>query len=111
MIRRTQRSTLFRSTRLFRSGLHRSETQCVDAATGELFDGQTRFEPARFFEALQRDAVGFDEGVVELFVLFLVERAVEVVVAAFVVACGAKGDGRSEERRVGKECRSRWSPY
>ena len=27
--------------------------------------------------------------------------------------CGAAGgdDGRSEERRVGKECRSRWSPY
>ena len=23
----------------------------------------------------------------------------------------AKGVGRSEERRVGKECRSRWSPY
>src|SRR2546422_5029749 len=23
----------------------------------------------------------------------------------------AAGDGRSEERRVGKECRSRWSPY
>ena len=22
-----------------------------------------------------------------------------------------KGDYRSEERRVGKECRSRWSPY
>src|SRR2546426_12141245 len=22
-----------------------------------------------------------------------------------------KGKGRSEERRVGKECRSRWSPY
>src|SRR2546430_17700312 len=22
-----------------------------------------------------------------------------------------KRDGRSEERRVGKECRSRWSPY
>ena len=27
-----------------------------------------------------------------------------------VVALGA-GLGRSEERRVGKECRSRWSPY
>ena len=27
--------------------------------------------------------------------------------------CGATGcvDSRSEERRVGKECRSRWSPY
>ena len=24
---------------------------------------------------------------------------------------GAVGAGRSEERRVGKECRSRWSPY
>ena len=24
---------------------------------------------------------------------------------------GTKGDYRSEERRVGKECRSRWSPY
>ena len=24
---------------------------------------------------------------------------------------GAAGDDRSEERRVGKECRSRWSPY
>ena len=23
----------------------------------------------------------------------------------------AERDGRSEERRVGKECRSRWSPY
>ena len=22
-----------------------------------------------------------------------------------------RDDGRSEERRVGKECRSRWSPY
>ena len=22
-----------------------------------------------------------------------------------------RGDARSEERRVGKECRSRWSPY
>src|SRR5256884_5997028 len=28
-------------------------------------------------------------------------------------ACGraAEGETRSEERRVGKECRSRWSPY
>src|SRR2546422_9619499 len=26
-------------------------------------------------------------------------------------ASGAVTDGRSEERRVGKECRSRWSPY
>ena len=28
-----------------------------------------------------------------------------------VVGMAATGSGRSEERRVGKECRSRWSPY
>jgi len=27
------------------------------------------------------------------------------------LAHGALGPQRSEERRVGKECRSRWSPY
>src|SRR5258707_6390972 len=26
-------------------------------------------------------------------------------------ASAAQGESRSEERRVGKECRSRWSPY
>src|SRR5256885_15527269 len=29
----------------------------------------------------------------------------------FVEAAGVSADERSEERRVGKECRSRWSPY
>ena len=28
-----------------------------------------------------------------------------------IVACVGGGSNRSEERRVGKECRSRWSPY
>ena len=28
-----------------------------------------------------------------------------------VVVDNASDDDRSEERRVGKECRSRWSPY
>ena len=27
------------------------------------------------------------------------------------LSCIANKNGRSEERRVGKECRSRWSPY
>ena len=33
-----------------------------------------------------------------------------VVMVLSLAACGSNGD-RSEERRVGKECRSRWSPY
>src|SRR2546427_1180990 len=28
-----------------------------------------------------------------------------------LLALGGANDDRSEERRVGKECRSRWSPY
>ena len=27
------------------------------------------------------------------------------------IACEGEKERRSEERRVGKECRSRWSPY
>ena len=31
--------------------------------------------------------------------------------SGFGVCAYARSRGRSEERRVGKECRSRWSPY
>ena len=33
------------------------------------------------------------------------------VLAAAMTGCINDSDVRSEERRVGKECRSRWSPY
>src|SRR5256885_16360692 len=45
---------------------------------------------------------GLDEGAVVLVPVLLVFAALLVAVT---------GAGRSEERRVGKECRSRWSPY
>ena len=32
-------------------------------------------------------------------------------VAIAIAPYGHNSDDRSEERRVGKECRSRWSPY
>ena len=38
---------------------------------------------------------------------WLAHPAEEISVAQVIRAV----DGRSEERRVGKECRSRWSPY
>ena len=53
----------------------------------------------------------YDLGVPELFVVlvvFTVGFAVGVAVAVLVVPAAV---ARSEERRVGKECRSRWSPY
>ena len=40
------------------------------------------------------------------------DAVTEVVVSVVVVVTVAVVEpGRSEERRVGKECRSRWSPY
>ena len=38
-----------------------------------------------------------------------VDQNGEFVVKSFEIT--SIGDDRSEERRVGKECRSRWSPY
>src|SRR5256885_1440419 len=35
----------------------------------------------------------------------------DVLAADHVDVLAIDGDRRSEERRVGKECRSRWSPY
>ena len=44
--------------------------------------------------------------------------AVTAMSASLLTGCGSDASGsndaatnRSEERRVGKECRSRWSPY
>src|SRR2546430_15535430 len=39
------------------------------------------------------------------------KRADRLSVSVAVVVDRAQGPPRSEERRVGKECRSRWSPY
>src|SRR3712207_2267501 len=40
-----------------------------------------------------------------------VAAPIEAAAAANVLSANAEAVGRSEERRVGKECRSRWSPY
>ena len=50
------------------------------------------------------------QGVKVLFAEFGEGCAEESVARAVGIPDGA-GDARSEERRVGKECRSRWSPY
>ena len=57
-----------------------------------------------------------------LFFLFMTFASFSTVIAVFenIIACARENFGwdrrraclvRSEERRVGKECRSRWSPY
>ena len=40
-----------------------------------------------------------------------IEATQELIAALWGLPIERTNDGRSEERRVGKECRSRWSPY
>src|SRR3712207_9115371 len=102
MIRRPPRSTLFPYTTLFRS---QRWTQ--------------RFLPRRSKEAQQVHE--------DLFTLIKSEAKANPNRNDIAAHCGQNGykeadrkqqvserrwrEGRSEERRVGKECRSRWSPY
>src|SRR2546422_10228544 len=61
----------------------------------------------------QADKIGIRTlGVPEEFGGVPLDPAHEVQTFALISEEIARGDsGRSEERRVGKECRSRWSPY
>src|SRR2546422_11376546 len=98
MIRRPPRSTLFPYTTLFRShddlGLRRLEH--VLPATEDVLDAVAVGD--RLGARLVALAEGDDTAAVDL------ERG-------DVGAAEAEADDRSEESRVGKECRSRWSPY
>src|SRR2546422_11146758 len=110
MIRRPPRSTLFPYTTLFRSGPRL-------AAVDGLVDAALRIRAPQVAEGGHVHHVGVRgvdhdaadrPGVLEPHVgPFL--PAVGGLVDA--VAPPLRAEARSEERRVGKECRSRWSPY
>src|SRR3712207_9159463 len=97
MIRRPPRSTLFPYTTLFRS---------LGEDPGDPSKGY--FVPPTIFEVEQRSRVAQEE----IFgpVLSVIE-ARDFDDALAIANDNPYGLTRSEERRVGKECRSRWSPY
>src|SRR3712207_9497529 len=100
MILRPPRSTLFPYTTLFRSRGVIAPLRCVRIPPGPgvrtiakvpLRRGEvdTEFDQEMLAELL--DQLPFNLAVADLY--------------------KTRFNGRSEERRVGKECRSRWSPY
>src|SRR2546422_10859554 len=105
MIRRPPRSTLFPYTTLFRSGeLPQPERVHAEDRPGELV-GHVPIHPLNDRhdgdEKHHADEHTDDgEGTLEL-----------LRPDGLQGEANGLDEGRSEERRVGKECRSRWSPY
>src|SRR2546426_12601564 len=101
MIRRPPRSTLFPYTTLFRSKVaHDADALYIVV---RCYDSNMRSVRA---SQLRRDADLSSDDNVRLLIDSFDDRR-----SAFVFGTNPNGAMRSEERRVGKECRSRWSPY
>src|SRR2546422_10543498 len=113
MIRRPPRSTLFPYTTLFRSWRPALDARATDASeklAQRLADA--RWQVPTVAE-LEREFPG--SPVRALLSHFARNGTAEPIDAERYAAKGALAEFRaalrSEERRVGKECRSRWSPY
>src|SRR3712207_9189627 len=96
MIRRPPRSTLFPYTTLFRSVL----MPLVPMVVEQDARGERSFD---IYSRLLRERV--------IFIGTAIDDQVANLVVAQLLHLEADDPDRSEERRVGKECRSRWSPY
>src|SRR2546427_9148982 len=127
MIRRPPRSTLFPYTTLFRSRPPRLVTQRLLAfVQSELLRFWSDASPTsplrllRHLKALEDVCDALDHDAAEQFgaqlggangLEFLVQIVHDLRSPLTSILFLAETLMRSEERRVGKECRSRWSPY
>src|SRR5712672_4585027 len=111
MIRRPPRSTLFPYTTLFRSG----------AKNGDLmFFGAGKIKVVNDALGALRVKIGHEKGYAQTgwkplwvvdFPMFEYDEEAKRWNAMHHPFTAPREGHRSEERRVGKECRSRWSPY
>src|SRR2546426_12325685 len=111
MIRRPPRSTLFPYTTLFRSGLSPEVSalaRAVDRGRRSAIGTWTFAYGGFVLEGGRRPGA---DGVAPLLARLPMPPAWRSVVVVPRGQPGLAGDERSEERRGGKECRSRWSPY
>src|SRR5256885_17010515 len=115
MIRRPPRSTLFPYTTLFRSSIHFSGEDTTDVHVRErnvgfvfqhyaLFRHMTVFENVAFGLRVKPRSQRPSEAQIR-------EKVMSLLKLVQLDWIAERFPSRSEERRVGKECRSRWSPY
>src|SRR3712207_9046265 len=108
MIRRPPRSTLFPYTTLFRSDFDEALWQQLleEAENSELSELKAPIIGCdRDLDILNQARINAEQCGVADKVTFT-QKDLSVL-----SLLDAPADRRSEERRVGKECRSRWSPY
>src|SRR2546422_10958864 len=106
MIRRPPRSTLFPYTTLFRSLLGLGLTALMASFMSGMAGNVTAFNSVWTYDIYQTH---IRPGQTDAHYLRVGHAATVFGILASVLA--AYSATRSEERRVGKECRSRWSPY
>src|SRR3712207_9033915 len=99
MIRRPPRSTLFPYTTLFRSSQNHIDEPRANYKVN--FIDLENTKEYRHIKKLESVNIGDT--------LSVIHESENVNITARVISY--KYNPRSEERRVGKECRSRWSPY
>src|SRR3712207_9431295 len=116
MIRRPPRSTLFPYTTLFRSRDPQKEFKTQALLCTDLdADAQKivcwfvmRWQMEVTFQEVRRH-LGFETQ--RQWSDLAIRRTTPALSGLFSLLTLFAHDRRSEERRVGKECRSRWSPY
>src|SRR5258706_15707481 len=111
MIRRPPRSTLFPSTTLFRSNVTLTGAALIQGGPITNLGTLEVAGPA----TLLNDTLTNTGHIVQVDATTLTLSGTEIVGGTIndggtILVSGASKI-RSEERRVGKECRSRWSPY
>src|SRR5256884_9972481 len=104
MIRRPPRSTLFPYTTLFRSMPHRQRLAIEGVAIGKAVNVLPIKELLNAVAERSLSHIFLPPRIVDRPIADASPRVVSERRRRSIVM-------RSEERRVGKECRSRWSPY
>src|SRR5256885_15122131 len=92
----------------FNDGLARRRATETDDITVGVFNVEILRAPSRHRKRLEDLRAVGNTLFVECLDAVDARRGIEVLVFPTMLALGRI---RSEERRVGKECRSRWSPY